>query len=63
MPVFVHAQGIKTAHARGGGGEKTAKFCPHSCWMPPFLTSQAKEIQYLEVIKNLSLKAWFYSSW
>ena len=25
MSVFVHSQGIKTAHA--GGGQKTAKFC------------------------------------
>ena len=28
--VFVHAQGIKTVHA-GGGGPKMAKFCPRSC--------------------------------
>ena len=32
MSVFVHAQGIKTVHA--GGGQKIAKFCPRSCWMP-----------------------------
>ena len=30
MSVFVHAQGIKTAHA-GEGGQKLAKFCPRSC--------------------------------
>ena len=34
MSVFVHAQGIKTVHA-GGGGLKMAKFCPRSCWMTP----------------------------
>ena len=28
MSVFVHAQGIKTVHA-GGGGQKRAKFCNH----------------------------------
>ena len=33
MSVFVHAQGIKTVHARGGG-QKMAKFCPRSCCMP-----------------------------
>jgi hypothetical protein len=27
VSVFVHAQGIKTVHA-GGGGQKMAKFCP-----------------------------------
>ena len=32
MSVFVHANGIKTVHARGGG-QKMAKFC---CWMTPF---------------------------
>ena len=32
MYVFVHAQGIKTVHARGGG-QKMAKFCPRSYWM------------------------------
>ena len=31
MSVFVLAQGIKTVHARGGGGQKKAKFCPRSC--------------------------------
>ena len=30
MSVFVHAQGIKSVHARGGG-EKMTKFCPRSC--------------------------------
>ena len=35
MSVFVHAQGIKTVHAKGGGGQKMVKFCPHSCWMTP----------------------------
>ena len=30
MSVFVHAQGIKTVHTRGGG-QKMAKFCPRSC--------------------------------
>ena len=30
MSVFVHAQGIKTVHA-GGGGQIMAKFCPRSC--------------------------------
>ena len=30
MSVFVHAQGIKTVHAGGGGGQKKAKFCPHT---------------------------------
>ena len=29
--VFVHAQGIKTVHAAGGGGQKMTKFCPRSC--------------------------------
>ena len=32
MSVFVHAQGMKTVHE---GGQKMAKFCPHSCWMLP----------------------------
>ena len=31
MSVFVHAQGIKTVHAGGGGGKKMAKFCPRTC--------------------------------
>ena len=35
MSVFVHAQGIKLVHA-GEGGQKIAKFCPRSCWMPPW---------------------------
>ena len=30
MSVFVHAQGIKTVNAEGGG-VKMAKFCPRSC--------------------------------
>ena len=28
MSVFVHVEG-------GGRGQKMAKFCPRSCWMPP----------------------------
>ena len=39
MSVFVHAQGIKTVHA-GWGGQKMAKFCPRSCWMPPSLSTK-----------------------
>ena len=35
MPVFVHAQGTKTVHAGEGEGQKMAKFCRRSCWMPP----------------------------
>ena len=31
MTVFVHAQGIKTVHAEGGGDQKMVKFCPRSC--------------------------------
>ena len=30
MSVFVHAQGIETVRA-GGGGQKMAKFCPRNC--------------------------------
>ena len=30
ISVLVHAQGIKTVHA-GGGGQNMAKFCPRSC--------------------------------
>ena len=39
MSVFVHAQGIKTVHA--GGCQKMAKFCPRSCWMPPYAPSDS----------------------
>ena len=35
MSVFVHAQGIKTDHAGGGGSQEMAKFCPRNCWMTP----------------------------
>ena len=31
ISVFVHAQGIKTVHAGGRGGQKIAKFGPRSC--------------------------------
>ena len=31
MSIFVHAQGIKTVHAGGGGVKKMAKLCPRSC--------------------------------
>ena len=34
MSVFVHAQGIKTVHARGLG-QKMAKLGPRSCRMTP----------------------------
>ena len=38
MSVFVHAQGIKSVHAEGGGGgQKMAKFPPRSCLMHPRL--------------------------
>ena len=30
LSVLVHAQGIKTVHAGGGGSQKMAKFCPRS---------------------------------
>ena len=48
MSVFVHAQGIKTVHA-GGGGQKKAKFCPRSCWMTPYekLLNFKKVLSYL----------------
>ena len=36
MSVFVHPEGIKTVLAGGWGGQKMAKFCPRSCWMPPY---------------------------
>ena len=31
MSVLVHAQGIKTVHVGGEGGQKMAKLCPRSC--------------------------------
>ena len=38
ISVFLHAQGMKIVHARGGGGQKMAKICSRSCWMTPHLT-------------------------
>ena len=35
MPVFVHAQGMKTVDAGREEDQKSAKFCPRSCCMPP----------------------------
>ena len=35
MSLFVHSHGIKTVHAKEGGGRKMAKFGPRSCWMIP----------------------------
>ena len=52
MSVFVHAQGIKTVHA-GGGGQKMAKFCPRSCWMPPSCNNIFSIIKFIQILFHL----------
>ena len=62
LSVFVHAQGIKTVHAGGGGGgQKMAKFCPSSCWMTP--KKSVCEWNPLSCVLNLDTKLGERPNW
>ena len=67
MFAFVHAQGMKTVNA-GGGGQKKTKFCPHMQLLNDPLNSKIAEFSVLPKhpicpkIKSYKINLTFYST-
>ena len=48
---------IKNVHIEVGGGQKMAKLCPRSCWMPPKMNNLVGNpiTQFVEAIQRFCL--------